>query len=276
MTQNTSSAVMQQRAPASTEDVDEQRAIWRKLDFFPTPPWAARAGLELIKQIEERRGMNASTMTMLEPAAGEGHIADPAREYFASVFVNDIHCYPLHGYNRSGHACWGEDFLTWESPPKCDWIITNPPFMNAADFVERGLQVATRGVAVLCRQAFIESAKRFKLLFGQPNPLTVFAPFAERVPMQLGEWDPQGSTATAYAWFIWHKPVTQMWPLVMAIPPGTRARLTKPDDVARFARKAETPLLDQGSLRHEPIGNSATEVRIAGDAGEGLGAGAET
>lgn len=238
--QNTSSAVMQQRAAREVEADDAERAKWRALDFFPTPPWAARAGAELIGELENRRGMSIGTMTAWEPACGEGHISQPIAEYFASVFASDIHAY---GYPDAARF----DFLTVaDYPPEnclaAEWIITNPPFLKAAEFVERGLRVAKRGVAVLCRQAFLESERRFKLIFG--GPLTVFAPFIERVPMQLGSWDPAASTATAYAWFVFHKAATQIAPIVIPIPPGTKARLTKPDDVARFARRAPAPLIE--------------------------------
>ena len=40
-----------------------------ELDYFPTPPWAARAGGELIKQIDPAAG------SCWEPACGEGHMA---------------------------------------------------------------------------------------------------------------------------------------------------------------------------------------------------------
>ena len=60
--------------------------------------------------------------------------------------------------------------------------------------------------------------------------------FSERVPMVKGRWDPDGSTATSYAWFVWHlnrpddSPTTLDW-----IPPRHRELLTRPDDAARFA-----------------------------------------
>src|SRR6185437_3036215 len=128
-----------------------------------------------------------------------------------------------------------------------DWVVTNPPFLKAAEFVERGLEIARRGVAVLCRMAFLESAARYELLHGPKSRLAYVCPFIERVPMQLGSWDPELSSATAYAWFIFDKRqfFGGRWQ-GRAIPPGTKARLTRPDDVRRFARKPELPLLPEG------------------------------
>ena len=60
MAQNTSTAVMQQRAEPNDS-----------LDFFPTPPWAVRA---LCKHVLPRLiGHGQSLRRVLEPACGQGH-----------------------------------------------------------------------------------------------------------------------------------------------------------------------------------------------------------
>lgn len=67
-------------------------------------------------------------------------------------------------------------------------------------------------------------------------PPSIVAVFCERVPMVKGRWDPDASTATAYAWFIWFcdraavKQTRMLW-----ITPGQREALTRPDDRRRFA-----------------------------------------
>lgn len=48
--------------------------------------------------------------------------------------------------------------------------------------------------------------------------------------MQMGSWNPELSSATAYAWFIWANGVPRQ-PVHM-IPPGTRARLSRESDEA--------------------------------------------
>ncbi len=65
MSQNTSSAVMQQRA----EPHDS-------LDFFPTPPWATRALMEhvIIPQLGLLGRKELRGMTCWEPACGPGAI----------------------------------------------------------------------------------------------------------------------------------------------------------------------------------------------------------
>lgn len=242
MSQNRSSAVMQQRAARVVEADDAQRRKWRDLDFFPTPPWAARAGAEMVQQLDQH------ARTALEPACGEGHIAEPLRAYFEKLWATDIHHYGCNVQAQIDFLAPGaiEEFFGHPDDGP-DWVITNPPFLTAARFVERGLKVARRGVAVLCRAAFLESATRYPLLFEGRYPLTAMSPFIERVPMQLGSWDPQASTATAYAWFFFFKIGRQSPPLIMPIPPGTKARLTKPDDAARFGATLAVPLFQGGN-----------------------------
>lgn len=245
MSQNRSSAVMQQRASRVIEADDALRKKWRDLDFFPTPPWAARAGAELVKRLDPQ------AESAWEPACGEGHISEQLKEYFASVYATDIHHYGCNVQQQM-------DFLDGKSlqwlfgDDNPDWVITNPPFLKAAEFVQRGLEVAERGVAVLCRAAFLESATRYHMLFESEYPLHAMAPFIERVPMQLGSWDPQASTATAYAWFLFRKPAAKIGgglanapAKIIPIPPGTKARLTKPGDAARFGATLAMPLFPE-------------------------------
>lgn len=59
-------------------------------------------------------------------------------------------------------------------------------------------------MAILARTQFVEGVGRFERLFRE-RPPAVFAPFTERVPMVRGRLDQSASTATSYAWFVWHK-----------------------------------------------------------------------
>lgn len=230
-----SSAVMAARAPASVEADDDRTALYRKLEYFPTPPWAARAGAELIRFLDPGSGV------LWEPACGEGHMAASIEMYFEETFASDIHPF---GY---GTVC---DFLQEtaadrdgpQSGAMCDWIVTNPPFGTAAELVRLGLRRARIGVAILQRLQFLETPDRYELMHGA-QPMTTCAPFAERVPMTLGRWDPAASTATGYAWFVWMKDEKPR--PMMGIPPGTKARLTRPGDAARFGWSAEAGLLER-------------------------------
>lgn len=214
------SAVMAMRAPTDPAD----------LDYFPTPPWAARAGGELIKRLDPQ------ARSCWEPACGEGHMAHGLADYFDWMRASDVHPY------RSGQTVF--DFLGPIASPwgeSLDWIVTNPPFNRAVDFVRIGHQRARRGVAMLVRLAFLEGVKRHQLLYGE-HPVTVVAPFSERVPMVKGRWDPEASSATAYAWFIWIKGIPP-GPRLEPIGPGTRKRLQREGDLALFGLGGDAGLL---------------------------------
>lgn len=204
MAQNRSSAVMNQRV----EPHDS-------LDFFPTPLWATRA---LCTHVIDIRGC-----TVWEPACGQGHMVRPLREFAESVIASDVYDY--------GHGFPIQDFL-WPNGfadgQPIDWVITNPAFVLAEQFIRRGLEIAQRGVAVLVRTSFIESVGRYESLF-RDQPPSIMAQFVERVPMVKGRVDKDASTATSYAWLCWYREPPYGGCRLRWIPPS-RAKLEKPGD----------------------------------------------
>jgi hypothetical protein len=202
--QNISHAVMAQR----TEPKDSR-------DDFPTPPWATRALMEHVLE-----GTNTlAQMSCLEPACGAGHMAKVLKEYFGKVHCSDAYDY---GFVQV------RDFLTFPYEINtADWIITNPPFRLAEEFVLRALAIARRGVAILARTVFLESVGRYDDIF-RHRPPTKFAQFVERVPMVKGRLDRKATTATGYAWFVWEKNVAGA-PRLTWIPP-CRKQLERPGD----------------------------------------------
>lgn len=221
MKPNSHRVVMASRQPTAADDPD----------FFPTPPWGARAGAELIRRLDPR------AYEIWEPACGAGHMVHGLKDYFTTVVASDAYAYdgnPIVDF-LGPHTGWDGDI---------QWIVTNPPFANVEDFIRRAWDRAGRGVAMLCRAAMLESMGRHSLLY-RDCPLTIFAPFSERLPMAKGRWEPDGSTAAFYAWFIWLKPnlrprrfmarVGPDWfPATVPIPPGSEVRLTRADDARLF------------------------------------------
>jgi len=201
--QNFSHAVMSQRVEPSDSP-----------DDFPTPPWATRA---LIEHVIGRDQLHLQTC--LEPACGAGHMAKVLKEYFGEVQFSDAHSY---GYG---------DVRDYLSSPydegAVDWVITNPPFRLAEEFVLRSLKVARRGVAVLVRTVFLESVGRYNRLFCHQPP-SKFAQFVERVPMVRGRLDEKASTATGYAWLVWEHEIHRCSEVIW-IPP-CRRKLERPND----------------------------------------------
>ena len=205
--QNTSHAVMAQRfEPADSPD------------DFPTPPWATRALLEHVLDAHKIAGQ-----TCLEPACGAGHMAKVLKEYFSEVKYSDAYHY---GYGPI------RDYLTYPYEPNAvDWVITNPPFRLAEEFVLRSLNVARCGVAILARTVFLESSGRYREIF-EKRPPSIFAQFVERVPMVKGRLDIKATTATGYAWFVWDKQ-SNGHPRLAWVPP-CRRDLERQTDYASF------------------------------------------
>ena len=206
--------------PRDTSDEDLR-------EFFPTPPWATRALVERVLVHLNRRG-HCGLQKVWEPACGEGHMAEPLKEYFHAVFASDKYQY--------SYAAPHIDFLEFDQPISTDWIITNPPFRQSTAFVQKALKIAGTGVAMFVRLAWIEGVTRYEHLL-RDNPPSLLSIFTERVPLHKGRWEPDGGTFTAYAWLVWIKgmpPQPPFW-----IPPGCRKDLFKDDDVKRFGKIAE-------------------------------------
>lgn len=181
------------------------------VDDFPTPPWATRA---LIEHVLWQETQSLAALSCLEPACGAGHMAKVLAEYFKAITCYDICDYGFgqqRDYLRSPYATG-----SW------DWVITNPPFRLAEEFVLRSLEVARIGVAILARTVFIESVGRYEKLF-RSRPPTTYAQFTERVPMVKGRLDKKATTATSYCWLVWHKSAAITAPRLVWIPPCRKA-----------------------------------------------------
>ncbi len=187
MSQNTSSAVMQQRHEALDS-----------LDDFPTPPWAARALCECLASMTE--GYNPS-MSCWEPACNRGYMVRGLSGYFERVYSSDVHPYGFGAVR---------DFLFPGDEPRFDWIITNPPFVLGEEFALTAVERARYGVAMFTRLAFLEGQGRFARLFSKRPPTSILQ-FTERPILHRGlvrdpslpYWDEEAqkmrrpSTATA-------------------------------------------------------------------------------
>lgn len=194
------------------------------LDWFPTPPWATRAGIEALSASLPADAPMLSEMAALDPCCGDGAMARPMAEYFRFVAATDVFDY---GW---GHEV--RDFaMPWpalDAAPWADVILMNPPFRLGLEFIHAALRRSRVACAALVRTAFLESEARWSRLY-RGHPPTVVAQFCERVPMLRGRLDRGARSATAYCWLIWvHGAPTA--PRLHWIPPGTRARLERDDD----------------------------------------------
>lgn len=222
---------------AAKRPAPKEPAPWQALELFPTPPWATRA---LMTHVLPAIG----PWSAWDPCAGLGHMSDVLREDFDHVRASDVFLYPLEAGGDTGRLeIDAFDFLDIHAvvrQSEVDWIVTNPPFSKAAEMLDHALMKATRGVALLMRMQWLEGETRYRAVFEEKAP-SLICPFVERVPMCEGGWDPAGSTATMYAWFVWFRD-GRSWlfgdprDLRVDLIPPCRARLSRPEDRGFAAR----------------------------------------
>ena len=169
--------------------MNQRREAKDSLDFFPTPPWAARA---LCRFLMTHYNERLDRLNVWEPACGEHDLARGLQDYFNRVILSDVAPY------AGGHDV--VDFL-FPNDYRAHWIITNPPYRLALEFALTALR-KTSNVALLVRTTWLAGQERAAVLFGPTPPICVLQ-FSERVPMFRGRLDEDGSSATDYCWVIW-------------------------------------------------------------------------
>ncbi len=166
-------------------------------DFYATPTSAVEAILNEVK-------LNGS---ILEPAAGQGHISKVLKQYYpySEIVSTDL----VQREGRFGIPIQGGvDFLTYNFNRKFDNIITNPPFTLAQEFIERALELSNDKVIMFAKIQLLEGSKRREMF--DNSPLKYVYVFTKRVnPLRNGEeLDEKGkpwASTMCFAWFVWEK-----------------------------------------------------------------------
>ena len=98
------------------------------------------------------------------------------------------------------------DFLSIENQEWKGDIVTNPPYKYAQEFVEKALRIIPEGrkVAMFLKLTFLEGQSRRQLFRNFP-PRRVWVSSARLKCAMNGDFDSIGSSAIAYAWFVWEK-----------------------------------------------------------------------
>jgi predicted RNA methylase len=160
----------------------------RGLDLYETPPVATEALLR-VESLPQR---------IWEPAAGRGAIVRALRAAGHEVVASDIRTYDFD-------LDFESDFLAaTKAPAGIELLLTNPPYGRAGEFVTQALRLCPR-VIMLCRLAFLESARRAPIL--DTGQLARIHVFKRRLPMmhRHGWTGPRASSAMAFGWFIWNR-----------------------------------------------------------------------
>lgn len=168
-------------------------------DFYATDPQSVRDLLDNCK-IEGD--------SFYEPCVGQGHIAKVLTDYFpnAKIIGSDL---VDRGYPNTIIGDFVKSNIEVE---KVDWIITNPPYSLAKEFIDKSLTLSNKGVAMFLKIQFLEGQAR-KDWF-KTTPLKYVYVFSKRQdPWRDGEsLNPKtgkkwGSTM-CFAWFVWEQDYT--------------------------------------------------------------------
>lgn len=178
-------------------------------DFYATPFSATEALLNAVH----------ITGSVLEPAAGQGHIAKVLKERLPASDIVATDLVEREDKFAVGIVP-GVDFLTISYQQDLfgnsnylygkhfDNVITNPPFSLAKEFINTALEIANDKVIMLLKIQFLESQERKAFL--QNSPLKYVYVFSDRVSILNNgeETDENGkkwSSLMCFAWFIWEK-----------------------------------------------------------------------
>ncbi len=156
-------------------------------DYYATEPKAT----EWLLRLEQFKG------PILEPACGEGHIAQVLIGGGYSVTSRDI---VDRGFGEVA------DFLAIDNLQWNGDIVTNPPYSYAQQFVEKALQIIPEGykVAMFLKLTFLEGKARKHFFLSQP-PCRVWVSSSRLLCAPNGDFASVKSSAVAYAWFVWEK-----------------------------------------------------------------------
>lgn len=145
-------------------------------DFYPTPPDATQALIDFLKIPRGR--------TIWEPAVGKGDLANVLRANWYFVIGTDIQT--------------GTDFLTCDVVP-CDWIITNPPFSLAEQFIRKCVEFK-KPFALLLKSQYWHAKSRLSLF--REHPPRYVLPLTWR-PDFLFKTRGKGSPLMDVMWVVW-------------------------------------------------------------------------
>jgi len=154
-----------------------------KDDFYPTPDYAVMALLE--KEL-------FFGGSIWEPACGTGSISKVFEAEGAKVISTDL--------NDLGYGKPGVDFLTTEKL-LAPYIVTNPPFRLAEDFVWHAMQLKADKLCLLLKLTFLEGLGR-RELFKMYPPRSIYV-FSKRLQLTRNGVEYRNRGMIAFAWFVW-------------------------------------------------------------------------
>ena len=173
------------------------------LDYYATPT------AEVVNILKELN-TDFTNQIILEPCIGGGHMALGIENYLAIKDYKDFQLYGTDIKDRgfvsnNWNLTYGLDFFADDYPiDTANWIIMNPPYSVIEPFLIRALEIADSGIIMLARLQFLEGEKRYEKILSENPPTDVYI-YVDRVQCWKNGTKPEGTSAQAYAWFIWNK-----------------------------------------------------------------------
>lgn len=175
-----------------------------KLDYYATPTVE-------VENILDELNINFISQSVLEPCIGGGHMAEGIENYiYKNGYIEKVQLIGTdirdRGYRNDIWGLeYGLDFFADDYPyDEADWVIMNPPYGVIEPFTIRALDIAKKGVIMLGRLQFLEGEGRFEKIL-QFNPPTDVYVYVDRIQCWKDGLKPEGSSAQAYAWFVWDR-----------------------------------------------------------------------
>lgn len=157
----------------------------KKSDFYETP-------YSLTQQFIDEEFFSKQKL-ILEPSCGEGAIVKQLEKNDFKVIGKDL-------------ITTGNNFL--EEKEQYPYLITNPPFSLAYEFIIKAKKIITEKFALLLPLSYLHGEQRYNNIYKDKTfPLTKIYVFT-RYPMlgePLREDGKYHTGMMVYAWFVWEK-----------------------------------------------------------------------
>lgn len=168
-----------------------------KHDYYATDPNSLKLFLEALKRDHITLDIN-----IWECACGEGHLSKYLESLGFRVYSTDL---IDRGYGKGGI-----DFIN----SQMKWggyILTNPPYKYAKEFVEHGIELIEDGnyVIMFLKLQFLEGKARREMFKKYPPKYVYVFSSRQRCAMNgnFEKYANEGEShgAVAYCWFMWEK-----------------------------------------------------------------------
>lgn len=178
---------------AKLENRKSIRARAKHYEVFRTPASAYKPLLDYRPEWFTGRGF--------DPSAGDGRMIRELmrRGNPGPHFVNDIREEEIVALSDCGQVTIG-DYLSLSDLPSCNFMLTNPPFTKAQEFVEKARQHVSGPICVLQTIQWMGSQKRSKWF--QNAGLAEILVLPKRPQWEVDSGDRVKNNIWDYAWFV--------------------------------------------------------------------------